>query len=63
MLLRHHSIPRLVFEAPRGMVVPFLVELRKRIEKQVLDKGSKTVKKEDTKERRSDITIAKAEQC
>lgn len=39
MLLRHHSVPRLVFEAPRGMVVPSLVELRKkRIKNQVPDK-------------------------
>jgi hypothetical protein len=37
MLLRHHSVPRLVFEAPRGMVVPCLVELRKRIKNHVPD--------------------------
>jgi hypothetical protein len=39
MLLRHHSVPQLVFEAPRGMVVPCLVELRKKkIENQVPNK-------------------------
>ena len=39
MLLRHHSVPQLVFEAPREMVVPCSVELsKKRIKNQVPDK-------------------------
>lgn len=60
MILRHHSVPRPVFEALRGMVVSFWVELRKRIENQVPDKGSKPAKKEDMKERKSDITNCKS---
>ena len=45
MLLQHHLVPQLVFEALPGMVVPFSVELRKRIENQVPDKVSQPKKK------------------